>query len=79
MTLKSGLVLDPAPRTFFVEYGVTLRPKGPAVIRDDVAKIAYISGSTEGLVRQYAHSSAIGALRATGDQVELDRIVLRMD
>jgi hypothetical protein len=47
VTLKSGLVLDPAPWTFFVEHGFTLRPKGPTVIRDDVAKIAYISGSTD--------------------------------
>jgi hypothetical protein len=87
VTLKFGLVLDPAPRTFFVEYGLTLRPKGPTVIRDDVAKIAFISGSTEDQVRQYAHSPAIAALRATGYQVELDpdleplidRVVLRMD
>lgn len=87
VTLKSGLVLDPATRTFFVEYGLTPRPKGPTVIRDDVAKIAYISGSTEDQVRQYAHSPAIAALRATGYQVELDpdleplidRVVLRMD
>lgn len=87
VTLKNSLMMEPPNRGFLVEQGRALLPRGPVVIRDQAAMVVYILGSSTKQVTNFAKSSIVTDLKASGynlkfvsDPAQLvDRVILHVD